>query len=591
MVETAPPVGRAAPQELLEPLRRTLRWLSSLADERGALVCPEHRIEHTGKSACALSLALALLEHDPAADREFLRNFAIAQGRRLAGNLEREGTSPCHTFRPGRHDPFNCSNHVIDGGACCDALATLVRALGPELEPPERERFTQACLLHARTYLRYAVLDKGVPAQRAWGLSGLAAAHALAPDPELERAAFGAVEALARIQHPDGSYPYHPREWGAPHPGAADVSAFYQSRVSAFLLYALATLGLDPREEPFRGPLERGLAFLAALVGPDGIKCGLVEAKPWYWGAPTEVASNPFDAFALARGGALLGRGDWLALARRSLEAWAHLLSPAGVPASHAPLPGTRRSYQCPLFWAAHAMWFARALPQLAAAAGAEAPSPGVRWFPSAQLARLDGPGVAAWVRGARPPVNVHHGSPRGAGLLRAVRPDGEELLSRVPPALDPEAEWTGRAGHASPRRARRGARGELRFSLWLARVHLRAGRPVEALGEPLRVLREGVVAFGSTQVSSAFDLTPRVEPLPGGVRLAARLAWRDGTPVPGSRLVRTYRADEGGLAVEETLESAGVARSVRLHPPARARGLELGECRARYRLGAEGAA
>ena len=54
--------------------------------------------------------------------------------------LEREGDSTCFTFRPGRHDPYNCSNSVIDGGACSDALATFVLAFGDRLPAEERER-------------------------------------------------------------------------------------------------------------------------------------------------------------------------------------------------------------------------------------------------------------------------------------------------------------------------------------------------------------------------------------------------------------------------------------------------------------------
>ena len=52
--------------------------------------------------------------------------------------------------------------------------------------------------------------------------------------------------------------------------------------------------------------------------------------------------------------------------------------------------------------------------------------------FPSVNLARIEDRRVVAWVRGARPDYNVHHGSPHGAGLLRVVRrADGVELLER----------------------------------------------------------------------------------------------------------------------------------------------------------------
>src|SRR2546425_11836760 len=113
-------------EEILEPTRRTLAWLAGCRDGEGRIFCPEHRVEHTGKSAYAIVSACELLDLDPGRDADFLRGLAVGQARRLVLNLVREGTSPCHTFRPGRHDPFNCSNAIIDGGACSDALAQIV---------------------------------------------------------------------------------------------------------------------------------------------------------------------------------------------------------------------------------------------------------------------------------------------------------------------------------------------------------------------------------------------------------------------------------------------------------------------------------
>ena len=112
-------------ERVLAPLQRVLRWLLSLRDDEGRVICPVHKVEHTGKSAYVALLAARLALLDPSCDRAALIAAARQQGRRLVDNLVREGTSPCHTFRPGRHDPFNCSNSVIDGGACSDALAVL----------------------------------------------------------------------------------------------------------------------------------------------------------------------------------------------------------------------------------------------------------------------------------------------------------------------------------------------------------------------------------------------------------------------------------------------------------------------------------
>lgn len=585
--------------EILEPLRRSLDWLLSLRDGDGRIVCPEHKLEHTGKSACAAITAAELWRHaEQGPERDGFLAAARQQGRRLVANLVREDTGPCHTFRPGRHDPFNCSNSVIDGGACSDALAHLVAALGVELAAEDREAFAQASLLHARTYLRYAVLDKGIPAQRAWGLTGLAAAHALEggeADGDLARAALEAVGLLEGIQHGDGSYPYHPLAWGAVHPGASDVSAFYQSRLTAFLIFALERLGHDPTDARFRGSLERGLDFLCALQGPDGIKTGMVEAKPWYWGAAYEVASHPFDVYALASGFRLFGKPRYAVAAARAHRAWVAHLGLDGRPKSHAAGAGRGRSYQCPVFWAAHACWLARAAEDLEAilATGADRePERGpddcdIEYFPEASLVRLEDARVVAWVRGGRPACNVHHGSPHGAGLIRVVsRPDARDLVERCRLGGANEAEWTGKKGLPSLVRGLSAGGSELRFAMWLARVHARAGRRKDALLEPLRVFKRGVLAFGHARVGSAFDLAPVLEVKDHGVTLTGRLAHRDGTPVARSSLRREYRVDGRGLVVEERLERAGGARAVAFQVPRAASDVERNGTEIRYRLG-----
>ena len=592
-------------EEILEPLRRTLTWFAGLRDREGRIVCPVHKIEHTGKSAYAIVSACELLDLDPSRDADFLRGLAIGQAKRLLANLKREGDSPCHTFRPGWHDPFNCSNSVIDGGACSDALAHLVRALGPSLAADDRERFAAASLLHARTYLRYAVLDKGIPAQRAWGLTGLAGAWSLEKDPVLEQAAIEAVGVLEGIQHADGSYPYHPVEWGAEHAGASDVSSFYQSRVPGFLAHSLRLLGRDPADALFRGPIERGLEFTLALQAPDGTKCGLVEAKPWYWGATYEVASHPFDVHAFAQGWRLSGRAAYAEGAVRAFRAWAAHLKPDGEPRSHLDGSGRERSYQCPLFWSAHAAWILRAARDLEAAmalarppeevsgrgAGKRAGSPpsidlSVRWFGDASLGRLEDGRVVAWVRGRRPAVNAHHGSPHGAGLLRVFdKRAGKDVLERCRLSGASEGEWNGVEGSIAPRRGWRANAREQRFSIWLARVHARAGRYGEALLAPVRVFRRGVLAFAHPRVSSAFDLAPEVEVREGEIVLRSSLAHRDGSRAKGSALVRRFAVDGEGLVVDEEIANAGDARGVEFRMPRAAREVVRQGNRAAYRL------
>ncbi len=579
---------------LAEPVRRALGWLLSLRDGQGRILCPDHGLAHSGKNAGVIVMACELARSGAEGDRDALLEVAREQAEHLVVNLKREVGSTCFTFRPGRHDPYNCSNSVIDGGACSDALAELVLTFGDRLEPAERERFQHASILHAQTYLRYAILDKGIPAQRAWAMSGVAPAWQLARHDVLELVVREGARILAEVQHPDGSYPYHPLDRGAGHPGASDVSAFYQSRVTAFQLFALERIGHDPTAAPHRAALLGGLEFLAALQGPDGIKCGLVEAKPWYWGAAHEVASHPFDVFALARGWRLFGTPELALAARRAWRAWVDHLGPDGKPTSHHPGPGRRRSYQCPVFWAGHASWMARALEDLQASQEVEpdhdaqgATSTRVRAFPQASLVRLEDASLCAWIRGARPGANAHHGSPRGAGLLALVsKESGEDLLGRRRPRRSLEGEWVGRSGLPSPARGWRAGGEELRFSLWLARNAWRGRRRLEALCAPPRVLAEAVLAPTSGRVASSFGLEANLVPGEDGVGLRSSLAYRDGTPVPGSVLERRYRLDGDGLSVEEHLEADGGARGVTYRLPAGARQVQREKGSIHYRIG-----
>ncbi|MEZ5977094.1 MAG: hypothetical protein R3F34_02615 [Planctomycetota bacterium] len=501
--------------------------------------------------------------------------------------LEREDTSPCHTFRPGRHDPFNCSNSVIDGGACSDALASLCLDHGDLLSADDREAFAHAATLHADTYLKYACRDKGIPAQRAWALTGLASAWRLDPREEWREAALEALAILRDVQRDDGSFPYHPLEWGAEHAGASDASSFYQSRVTGFVAFALERFGIDAHAEPHRASIARGLDFLLGLQGPDGVKCGVVEAKPWYWGATYEVASHPFDVHAFARGSRTFERADLARAAHRGMAAWIAHQEPDGRPRSHLPGPGRERSYQCATFWASHACWAARALADWDDAPADAPRSLGVREFRATDLARIDTPGLTVWVRGARPPGNAMHGSPLGAGIVRCVDATGRELLPRCRLGGSQSGEWNGRAGLVSPARGLRAGAKDVRFSLWLARVALRRGAPLDALATPLRHVRRDVLAFAHPRASSGFDRAATLQVEEDRVVVEGALAHRDGERVAGSRFVRTVAVSEGGIQVDDRLLSRGAARGVAYRVPnAASADAEVDGEHARWRLG-----
>ena len=65
----------------IEPLVRTLDWTLTLERAPGELICPEHKVEHTGKSADVVILAAELFR---ATGKTRFREIAIAEGQSAA---------------------------------------------------------------------------------------------------------------------------------------------------------------------------------------------------------------------------------------------------------------------------------------------------------------------------------------------------------------------------------------------------------------------------------------------------------------------------------------------------------------------------
>ena len=112
-----------------------------------------------------------------------------------------------------------------------------------------------------------------------------------------------------------------------------------------------------------------------------------------------------------------------------------------------------------------------------------------------------------------------------------------------------------------------------------------RAADPA-ALARPGQVFARGVLDYASAQVSSAFDLAPRVSVLPDGLQIESRLAHRDGSALESSNLVRSFRIGGGALEVEERLVDAGGATAVEYHVPSGARQIVREAGHVRYLLG-----
>ena len=112
------------------------------------------------------------------------------------------------------------------------------------------------------------------------------------------------------------------------------------------------------------------------------------------------------------------------------------------------------------------------------------------------------------------------------------------------------------------------------------------AGRVGAALAEPWRALRDGVLDYADGRVSSSFALAPEVDVRDFEVVVRAPLAYRDGTPVAGTRVERRFALAGDGLEVEERVLARGPAIGLEYRVPSGARAVERPNAdEVRYRL------
>lgn len=365
-------------------------------------------------------LDLALLDHT-ADELHWERAVARAQwvGDRLAPDPEHGAL----IFHPGRLDPRNCSTSAIDSGECTDALVRLLQhERAALLLSKTRDRLHDAVERNAETYLRTAVLEKGITNQRLWAAMGLASAWSLLQRPAWRSALERSIQLALNEQRADGSWGYQPNAVieGA-HPGAADLTVYYHSRCLAFLMHIEARVP-EVRGHGLREAIERGLKFLWIVMTPDGLKPLSLEGKRWFWAGSYEAGSAAYDAFALLRGASAFGADG---LHERGLAAWRqlarHQRSDGAIVACLEP---GNSDFVCPDFHTADLAWTAQVLHELpdphTSRVSAHA-AVRVSNAPDAGIIRIDGVDRNMLVRTSKLPANTHFGGAVGGGALAAV--------------------------------------------------------------------------------------------------------------------------------------------------------------------------
>jgi hypothetical protein len=138
--------------ELLEPLRRVLRWMASLRDADGRIVCPDHKVEHTGKNVGAAVMACEMLARDPRRDEAWLVDLALLAGAARVRQPAARGDEPVLHVPPGPARSLQLLERR-DRRRRGQRRAGARRArAGPRLEASERERSAKpAACTPART--------------------------------------------------------------------------------------------------------------------------------------------------------------------------------------------------------------------------------------------------------------------------------------------------------------------------------------------------------------------------------------------------------------------------------------------------------
>ncbi len=565
-------------------------WVQQTAPS-GEARCAIHGVEHTARTATSIIVDLAL-HRVTGQDRYWER--AQQRARRVVARLVRDPEHGAWVFAPGRLDPYNCSNNVIDSGECARCLGTLLLYAGNRLDAGLRELVVEALHRNATTYLTDAVVTKEVTNQRLWGAMGLATAARALNEPAWFNAVHSSIERSLAEQHADGSFPYHPEpEHFGLHPGAADVSVYYQARVLTYLWHALAMLGEDAGT--VRGPtlaaLRRGLDFLTATYTPAGTKCAALEGKRWFWAGPYEVGSHPLDVHALLRGAAQFADSSLKTLAEQAYAVWRQHL--AGMLLA-CRAPAGRDDFICPDFHAADASWLAALILAPPGSDGDVGPTPQplpcregmaprVHMFAEAGLVRVQTAETVALLRARKRPANVLYGGGIGGGSLLYVGHKSGGWEDMIAPARETPIS----PGNLTcwPRRRRRRAAvraflaanrpgRELRQWLFVVRIRWRQ----RAFRAAARVLRFGWLrplwhAWDEVYATHwALDAAPTL--LPDGVQGMVRPARRDGEPLAGVSVRRQVSVENDTLRVREAISVEVPLRRLIYAVPAAAQAL-----------------
>ncbi len=301
--------------------------------------CQKHKIEHTGKNIYAVDFYSCLGELEKA--KELIL--------KTIKKITKDGKS--WIFYPGRLNPYNKSNNVVDCGAIVDSISNFLKKHKNIFTKDELNKVENALKRVVYTYLIKAAVYKPVTNQRLWGLTGLASYYDYSKDSQLLPLIEKSVEISLDEMTKDGFFIYYLKaQVDNSFGGYSGLTTYYQSRCAAFLYYIIEKADLDLNI--YQDKLEKSIEALLAMYKKEGYKDLSLECKKWYWLSDYEVTSNAFDIYALSKSNNPLARqvlnNSLFQIKNHFYNGYLH--SDKGI----------NLNFQCHLFWNAHLAWLIR---------------------------------------------------------------------------------------------------------------------------------------------------------------------------------------------------------------------------------------
>ncbi len=529
--------------------------------ENGSLICPKHHIEHTGKNVYSIIIDLKLWR-ETGEEKYFER--AKRRALRTAENLVRDPDNGAWIFWPGRLDGRNMSNSVIDSGAASDTLSEFIIRAEGKLSHDEEEKIKNAIFKNCDTYLKSASVGKELTNQRLWGSTGLASAYRIFKKKDWKEAVLASIERSLSEMLEDGTFPYHPNyeEYGI-YRGICDTTPFYHSRHIAFIYWSLETLGESA--VPYSERLIRATNLLVGMYQENGVKNMNLETKRWYFLSDYEVASNPYDIYALYKTYQMSGNKIYLFYAQKALKKlMEHQLKDGGV-TSHF---GKEKNFQCRIFWNANCAWPAKIIEDKGLSDTVKWNGEYLKHFKNSDIAKFRNKNYSCILRGGKQSMNVAWGPRAGGGsLLYFGKKDNDwenELSFGEWSSKDPLNFYAEIGKKTNLLEFLEENKKDLRALLYYAKTEILAGnfktvwfRAKDWLKKVLKRDKE-IASHFSTGVKTNIDYENKK------AVFETVLSRRSGKQIPALRLKREYGFLDDCLKIRETLElDDGIAEAV----------------------------